>query len=681
MESILALTHLNNVPNPNPTELPSMTMHLQPESLSLIDLREAISSKDLYRQSTLADSMLFSKKTLRYESALYLRNLSEFMQRDILLSIIIVTKNASAELEETVKSVQKHTSDKRVEFIIYDGMSTDNTFNATNDIEGIICIRDQDSGIYDAMNKASSIARGRFLFYLNSGDLIKPSSFTHLLSQLGSEEFSNKDIIYFSTEYNHTDGRKTFFSPVSTETIWVGNCFSHQGCFISRKAFVEHGGYDILAGITADYVLMNRIIQKGNHAELKDFCFCSTAPFGVSADYKQRAVNRLNYIPKLYKDSPYLDDYIAFYCLFLKLPFETGPRRLLKILENVKENLSLNTIDACDFIFSYSRQHGQIHKLLHKDVRLLCIENSRVLTASKPKRRRFDEGNLIFLVSMPRSGSTLLQRIMMTSYKIHTTSEPWLMLNLLGTASSQKDTSFGTYFMQKANSLFLEESNISSSEIQNSIKNIAIDLYRKSVENINEGAEFFLDKTPRYLHIIKSLYSVFPNAKYIVLNRSPLDIACSYISTWCDGSFSVFRGNELFMNDFEIGIDGLVWINQKAESSSNILTMQYGDLVSEPERTMEKVAHFLELNAYSFNVDYSSTFGQTFGLGDPKGIHKFSRPERNESSWKEGVSDYSSLIEIKNFIDSISEERYNVISNRKVDGVRLEALEAEYKQR
>jgi len=37
--------------------------------------------------------------------------------------------------------------------------------------------------------------------------------------------------------------------------------------------------------------------------------------------------------------------------------------------------------------------------------------------------------NLIFLISQPRSGSTLLQKILNTHSQIISASEPWIMLN------------------------------------------------------------------------------------------------------------------------------------------------------------------------------------------------------------------------------------------------------------
>ena len=37
--------------------------------------------------------------------------------------------------------------------------------------------------------------------------------------------------------------------------------------------------------------------------------------------------------------------------------------------------------------------------------------------------------NLIFLISQPRAGSTLLQRILAAHSQVHSVSEPWLMLH------------------------------------------------------------------------------------------------------------------------------------------------------------------------------------------------------------------------------------------------------------
>ena len=46
--------------------------------------------------------------------------------------------------------------------------------------------------------------------------------------------------------------------------------------------------------------------------------------------------------------------------------------------------------------------------------------------------------HLIFLISLPRSGSTLLQRIIGGHKDIHTTAEPWLMLHPFHALKAEK---------------------------------------------------------------------------------------------------------------------------------------------------------------------------------------------------------------------------------------------------
>ena len=43
----------------------------------------------------------------------------------------------------------------------------------------------------------------------------------------------------------------------------------------------------------------------------------------------------------------------------------------------------------------------------------------------------FRETGLIFLISQPRSGSTMLQKILGANKDVHTVSEPWIALHLL----------------------------------------------------------------------------------------------------------------------------------------------------------------------------------------------------------------------------------------------------------
>ena len=86
-------------------------------------------------------------------------------------SIITVTYNAEKVLEDTILSVISQTY-HHVEYIIVDGASKDGTLSIIDRYRSRITtvVSEPDKGLYDAMNKAISLASGDYLCFLNAGD-------------------------------------------------------------------------------------------------------------------------------------------------------------------------------------------------------------------------------------------------------------------------------------------------------------------------------------------------------------------------------------------------------------------------------------------------------------------------------------------------------------------------------
>ena len=126
---------------------------------------------------------------------------------------------------------------------------------------------------------------------------------------------------------------------------------------------------------------------------------------------------------------------------------------------------------------------------------------------------------IIFLFSLPRSGSTLLQRILMAHDKINSISEPWLLLPLFYTLR-QKECSadYDTQTCDIAMQDFIEKLPNKQNDYFEAIKFFTESLYNKISDNKNI---YFLDKTPRYYLIIPEIAKTFPNAKFIFLFRNP----------------------------------------------------------------------------------------------------------------------------------------------------------------
>ncbi len=88
-----------------------------------------------------------------------------------LITVITVVYNGAKFLEDTIKSVIEQTYDN-VEYIIVDGGSTDGTIDIIKKHQHAIdyWVSEPDKGIYDAMNKGISLARGKIVGLINCGD-------------------------------------------------------------------------------------------------------------------------------------------------------------------------------------------------------------------------------------------------------------------------------------------------------------------------------------------------------------------------------------------------------------------------------------------------------------------------------------------------------------------------------
>ena len=63
-------------------------------------------------------------------------------------------------------------------------------------------------------------------------------------------------------------------------------------------------------------------------------------------------------------------------------------------------------------------------------------------------------------------------------------------------------------------------------------------LYSQAAE---DGASYFLDKTPPYAHFLPELARTFPEAKFIALWRNPLAVVASIVETFCGGRWEPDR--------------------------------------------------------------------------------------------------------------------------------------------
>ena len=154
------------------------------------------------------------------------------------LSIIIVTYNASFDLERTLESVFNQTF-VNFELVIIDCESTDNTLEIVKKYEDKIdyWISEADSGIYDAMNKGLKVAKGEYVQFLNAGDFLVDEN---VLQQIFCDLFDSPTLIYGDINILHTDGgiTKQVASDFTMERLLARGTgvLCHQAMFVRRES-------------------------------------------------------------------------------------------------------------------------------------------------------------------------------------------------------------------------------------------------------------------------------------------------------------------------------------------------------------------------------------------------------------------------------------------------------------
>ena len=182
-------------------------------------------------------------------------------------SIITVTYNAGAVLEDTIQSVITQTY-RNVEYIIVDGGSKDHTLDIINRYREHIhtLVSEPDKGLYDAMNKGIRLATGDYLCFLNAGDELHEDDTLQLMvhSITGTEL---PDVLYGETaivdEEGHFLRMRRLSAPenLNWKSFKDGMLVCHHA-FFPRRELAEP--YDLRYRFSADFDWCIRIMKKSH---------------------------------------------------------------------------------------------------------------------------------------------------------------------------------------------------------------------------------------------------------------------------------------------------------------------------------------------------------------------------------------------------------------------------------
>lgn len=163
------------------------------------------------------------------------------------LSVITINYNNIKGLEKTIQSVISQ-SFKDFEYIVIDGGSNDGSKQYVESQKERIdfWVSERDNGIYNAMNKGVKASNGKYLLFLNSGDILNGNK--SLENFINNQDFQG-DIIY--GDYKFDVGEKIFPDQL-TPLYFVRTSLPHQSTFFCQEVFKKIGLYDEKYKIVSD---------------------------------------------------------------------------------------------------------------------------------------------------------------------------------------------------------------------------------------------------------------------------------------------------------------------------------------------------------------------------------------------------------------------------------------------
>ena len=193
----------------------------------------------------------------------------------------------------------------------------------------------------------------------------------------------------------------------------------------------------------------------------------------------------------------------------------------------------------------------------------------------------------IFVLSLPRSGSTLVQRVLAAHPDVATAPEPWLLLpQAYALREHGALAEYGQVPAARAIREFAQRLPGGEAAYRREVATFATRLYAMASP---PSATYFVDKTPRYHLIADELFDLFPDAAFVFLWRNPLAVVASIIETWSSGRWNLER----WRSDLFDGPANLVGAYQR--HAGRALAVRYEDLVERPEASWPPVFAHLGL--------------------------------------------------------------------------------------
>jgi GT2 family glycosyltransferase/tetratricopeptide (TPR) repeat protein len=515
------------------------------------------------------------------------------------ISVVVPSHNDERHIEDCLDSLLAQTL-RPVEIIVCDDASSDRTMSVVRDwqhrhpeIPLLLVSHESHVGIPRNFNSGLLAASGEYVSLLAADDYWKPRKLELEYRALSEHKvrwaYSGVELQFDDDKGNAT--RREF---QGTSGAYDGDIFLNvlhrevsPRCFlVERKALLEVGLFDESIGMYEDWDLKLRLAKACPVAQVAE----------PNVIYRQHDGGEHH------------------------APMYRQMAEISKVLRKCAELMSDSDASLRRSILDEHWPEDAMPGERDRAARETALA-SLVLPYS-PVSIKNDGDGLIFLVSLPRSGSTMLQRVLAGHPDIHTTAEPWLMLNPLyalkdAGVTADYDAGLGRQALRE----FLGELPGGEESYYDAVSQMGRTLYGRATRA--SGKSRFLDKTPRYVYILPELVRAFPKARFVVLLRNPLAILASVLNTWFHKDIHAFESSSHYKDMLE----GPRLLAEAIDAAGdNLIVTRYEDIIGNPEAELRRLCEFLEVPFFSPMLNYGNQPAPSGSLGDPEKVNEQAAP-------------------------------------------------------
>ena len=244
-----------------------------------------------------------------------------------------------------------------------------------------------------------------------------------------------------------------------------------------------------------------------------------------------------------------------------------------------------------------------------------------------------------FLLGAPRSGTTLLERMLSSHSLVKGGPEPHLLTPLayLGVWGRVDKAPYDHIVAAIGQQAFVEALPHKEQDYWQACRLYCDVLYTAYMEQ-DRDKTICLDKTPEYSTVWPFITKVYPDAKYIVLTRHPAAILASFANSFFDGDYALAQRHDPILERYVPALAGFL-----RQTDVPFFQLSYEDLVREPDEWLHRICDFLGIAFEPDAVNYGGRQDRQAaeaGLGDPIGVARHSRP--TDAGIDKWVQEYAS---------------------------------------